>query len=238
MQTSTTVLPRAQEAADAPRRSRRAATAIASTVGAAAVIGTVLANPAGAAPSYAVWDHVASCESSNNWHINTGNGYFGGLQFSASTWGAYGGHRYAGQANGASRLEQIEVARRVLASQGPGAWPVCGPRAGLNRQNGQATSAALPRVAGASGHSAHRISRPVHKAHHQARLQARHQARHQAPKARRHAHGTYRVRSGDTLSSIARRHHVAGGWRAVFRANRDRLSNPNVVHIGQVLVLP
>jgi nucleoid-associated protein YgaU len=111
---------------------------------------------------------------------------------------------------------------------------VCGPRAGLNRQNGQATSAALPRVAGASGHSAHRISRPVHKAHHQARLQAR----HQAPKARRHAHGTYRVRSGDTLSSIARRHHVAGGWRAVFRANRDRLSNPNVVHIGQVLVLP
>ncbi|HKC28652.1 MAG TPA: transglycosylase family protein [Jatrophihabitans sp.] len=190
---------------------------------AAAVIGTVLAGPAGAAPNYAVWDRVAHCESTNNWHINTGNGYYGGLQFSASTWAAYGGHRYAGQANGASRLQQIEVARRVLASQGPHAWPVCGPRAGLNRYNGQATHAPLPRVAGQRAHVARQSARKMS---------------HPAPKVRRHAHGTYRVRRGDTLSSIARIHHVAGGWRALFRANRDRLWNPNVVRAGQVLVLP
>jgi transglycosylase-like protein len=130
----------------------RKTSAVALALGAAAVAATVAATPANAyTPSYvAVWDRVASCESSGNWHINTGNGYYGGVQFSSSTWAAYHGHKYASQASSATKAEQIEVARRVLAAQGPGAWPVCGPRAGLTRSSGAATSAALPSSDGAT----------------------------------------------------------------------------------------
>ncbi|WP_067693351.1 transglycosylase family protein [Nocardia jejuensis] len=69
------------------------------------------------------WDAVAQCESGGNWSINTGNGYYGGLQFTPSTWAANGG---TGSPANASREEQIRVAENVLATQGPGAWPVCG----------------------------------------------------------------------------------------------------------------
>ncbi|MEV6067628.1 transglycosylase family protein [Nocardia sp. NPDC052001] len=69
------------------------------------------------------WDAVAQCESSGNWAANTGNGFYGGLQFTQSTWNAYGG---AGNAANASREEQIRVAENVLAGQGAGAWPHCG----------------------------------------------------------------------------------------------------------------
>jgi hypothetical protein len=72
------------------------------------------------------WDAVAECESGGNWSTNTGNGYYGGLQFSPSTWDAYGGDAYAARADLASREQQIAVAERVLAAQGRGAWPVCG----------------------------------------------------------------------------------------------------------------
>ncbi len=72
------------------------------------------------------WDTVASCESSGNWAINTGNGYQGGLQFSSSTWLGYGGGQYASAANMATREQQIAIAEKVLAGQGRGAWPVCG----------------------------------------------------------------------------------------------------------------
>ncbi|HEV7205095.1 MAG TPA: transglycosylase family protein [Jatrophihabitans sp.] len=216
------------------RGSARIATALISTVGATAVATTALAGSADAATTSPVWDRVAACESSNNWHINTGNGFYGGLQFTASTWSAFGGHLYAGRADHATRLEQIEVARRVLAEQGPGAWPVCGSRAGLTRSSGDATSAALPRTAGTD--TAHRTVR------HQA---TRHTTRHAATRhavtrqPTRHASGhAYVVRRGDTLTVIARRHHVRGGWHALWRANRAHLSSPNVLRIGQHLRLP
>jgi hypothetical protein len=93
-----------------------------------AVIGTgslALAGQAGAATD-GEWDQVARCESGGNWAINTGNGYHGGLQFSSGTWSAHGGGQYAPAANMATKDEQIAVAERVLASQGKGAWPVCG----------------------------------------------------------------------------------------------------------------
>jgi resuscitation-promoting factor RpfA len=72
------------------------------------------------------WDAVAGCESGGNWAINTGNGYRGGLQFSQGTWAAHGGGEFASSANQATREQQIAVAERVLATQGRGAWPVCG----------------------------------------------------------------------------------------------------------------
>ncbi len=72
------------------------------------------------------WDQVARCESGGNWGINTGNGYFGGVQFNAGTWASHGGGQYAPSAQLATRDQQIAVAERVLATQGRGAWPVCG----------------------------------------------------------------------------------------------------------------
>src|SRR3954447_24424220 len=87
--------------------------------------GLAMAAPASGAP-LSVWDSVAQCESTNNWSINTGNGYYGGLQFAQSTWEGYGGLQYAPRADLASPSQQIAVAERVLAGQGIGAWPVCG----------------------------------------------------------------------------------------------------------------
>ena len=94
----------------------------------AAVVGALTAAPFGLIAGTASaeshnWDAVAQCESGGNWAINTGNGYYGGLQFTQSTWEANGG---SGNASNASRAEQIRVAENVLATQGPGAWPVCG----------------------------------------------------------------------------------------------------------------
>ena len=86
-----------------------------------------------------VWDTVAACESSGNWAVNTGNGFYGGLQFTTKTWVAFGGRAYAPRADLASRGEQILIAGRVLAKQGPGAWPVCGAKSGLGRSNGSST---------------------------------------------------------------------------------------------------
>jgi nucleoid-associated protein YgaU len=93
--------------------------------GAAAVSLGVLAAPASAAAPNN-WDAVAQCESSGNWAINTGNGYYGGLQFSQSTWAAFGGTEYAPRADLATKAQQIAVAERTLDAQGPGAWPSCG----------------------------------------------------------------------------------------------------------------
>src|SRR4249919_2952261 len=87
--------------------------------------GLALAGQAGAATDHE-WDQVARCESGGNWAINTGNGYQGGLQFSPSTWSGHGGGEYAPAAHMATKDEQIAVAERVLATQGRGAWPVCG----------------------------------------------------------------------------------------------------------------
>ena len=79
-------------------------------------------------PSGSVWDRLARCESGGNWSINTGNGYYGGLQFSLSTWRAYGG---SGMPHEASREEQIAIAKKLQADAGWGAWPACSSKLGL-----------------------------------------------------------------------------------------------------------
>lgn len=93
--------------------------------GVAAGAASLSAPAAGAAPVSA-WDQVAQCESGGNWQINTGNGYYGGLQFSGQTWSGYGGGEFAPTADQATRDQQIRVGERVLAGQGAGAWPNCG----------------------------------------------------------------------------------------------------------------
>ena len=90
---------------------------------------SVYTNPAPvAAPSGGVWDRLASCESGGNWSINTGNGYYGGLQFSLSSWRAVGGSGYPHQA---SKSEQINRAQMLQARQGWGAWPACTAKLGI-----------------------------------------------------------------------------------------------------------
>ena len=110
--------------------SSRRLSAVAAATGLATLAGVTAASSAQAA-SGATWDAVAACESGGNWSINTGNGYYGGLQFAQSTWEGFGGTAYAARADLASREQQIAIAEKTLAVQGPGAWPVCSVRAGL-----------------------------------------------------------------------------------------------------------
>jgi len=145
-------------------------------VGAAAVGIGVLAAPASAAPTHD-WSGVAQCESGGNWSINTGNGYYGGLQFNKTTWLGYGGGQYAARADLASAGQQIAVAERVLAGQGIGAWPVCGKRL----TGGSTALASAPAPAAAP------VVRTV--------------VATTAPSG-----GAYTVQSGDTLAGIAAAH--------------------------------
>jgi hypothetical protein len=127
-----------------------------------AVAGAVIGAPLAAAPvasadtgTGTVWDKLAQCESSGNWAINTGNGFSGGLQFTPSTWRAFGGG--GGAAHRASREQQIIVAEKVLAQQGWGAWPACSRKLGLSgkppkfKAAPQATLAAPKKVTSTGG---------------------------------------------------------------------------------------
>ncbi|WP_344302100.1 transglycosylase family protein [Paractinoplanes deccanensis] len=163
------------------------------------------------------WDAIAQCESGGNWSINTGNGYYGGLQFSRSTWRSHGGHRFARTADQASRAEQIHIAERVRQTQGLGAWPTCGRKASSTRQY-RATN-----TEGAASRSATRkfTSKALSTALSTATSTGRY----------------YVVRPGDTLASIAAKTEIKGGWRALYRLNRAALSNPHRIYPGQPLAL-
>jgi hypothetical protein len=134
------------------RRSRLlTATALAASAG---IAGTLLTAGTAAAASVATWDKVAACESGGNWSINTGNGYYGGLQFSQSTWEAYGGLAYAGRADLATKKEQILIGEKVLARQGEGAWPTCGPAANLGSDHADPYPDPVPPVSKVVGPAA------------------------------------------------------------------------------------
>ncbi|NLE17184.1 MAG: transglycosylase family protein [Propioniciclava sp.] len=125
------------------------ATALAIATWGTIVAGSLAMSQAGAT-EYPVWDQVAQCESGGNWSINTGNGHYGGVQFSLSTWAAFGGREYAYYPHHASKEQQIAIARRTLAVQGPGAWPTCSVKAGLTKENGGADRDAQPEGDGGS----------------------------------------------------------------------------------------
>ncbi|CAN7238490.1 transglycosylase family protein [Terrabacter sp. LjRoot27] len=191
--------------------------------GAATIVGGIATG--GSAKAASVWDRVAACESSGNWHINTGNGYYGGLQFVQSTWRGYGGTAFAPRADLASRAEQIAVAQRVLASQGPGAWPVCSKRAGLTRANGGATTTPVSRST---------VRKPV-----TTKKVVKKKTYATKPAVTNTAKGAkMTVHRGDTLGKIAARYHVSGGWKALWKANGARVTNPNLIFVGQTLRLP
>ena len=193
----------------------------------AGAAGTVaLLSPASAAQakSSVNWDAVAQCESGGNWSINTGNGYYGGLQFSRSTWKSYGGGKYASTANKASRSEQIRIAEKVLDGQGIGAWPVCGKKAGSTK------SYQAKNTGGAKKTTTHKST--THKSTtHKATTKAKSTAKAQSTGR------TYTIKSGDTLAKIAAAQHVKGGWRGLYQLNRAEISNPNLIFPGQRLAV-
>jgi LysM repeat protein len=197
--------------------SRRARAAVIAGVAIAAPAFGVLATAGSAsAATTSQWDRVAQQESGGDWSADTGNGYYGGLQFSPSTWAAYGGTGYASNASRASKSEQIAVAEKVLAAQGPGAWPNTG--SGLTRSSGVAKSSGVTRApssGGSSGAGATHAPSAVNRAT---------------------GHDGYTVRAGDTLSSIA----VDKGtsWAKLYRANTSVIgSDPNMILVGQRLAV-
>ncbi|MFF4362517.1 transglycosylase family protein [Streptomyces sp. NPDC001604] len=213
-----------------PSKATRVA-ALAGVTGVAIAAPLMAAGNASAATA-SEWDKVAQCESGGNWSINTGNGYYGGLQFSASTWAAYGGTAYAPQANQASKAQQIAVAEKVLAAQGKGAWPVCGtglsgaayngsaPATNTTHSDSQAASRSAERPAAKteSTKSAKTVTTPTGK------------------KVKK-GDGEYKVVKGDTLSSIAEKHGVKGGWQKLFKLNKDIVEDANLIYPGQQLHL-
>ncbi|WP_405003507.1 transglycosylase family protein [Kitasatospora purpeofusca] len=160
------------------------------------------------------WERVAACESSGDWHVNTGNGYFGGLQFDQSTWEETGGLRYAPRADLASRDEQIAVANALAEQRGLTPWPICGARADRDRERPPVESAAESAEAPAPGTPA-------------------------APPPAAGGHATWTVRDDDTLDSIAEQFLVPGGWQALYERNRATLGeDPDLIQPGQDLILP
>jgi nucleoid-associated protein YgaU len=182
---------------------------------------------AGVAPAEAatttVWDSVAKCESGGNWKINTGNGFYGGVQFAAGTWKAYGGTTYASQAHQATKAEQIAIARRVLAGQGAGAWPTCGRRAGLTKSNGKADKHATPETnpGAAETQKAGESKKKIAKKSTNNKYSASGKSIH--------------VKRGDTLRKIAKRYHVKDGWKGLWKLNKKTIKDSNLIYIGQSL---
>jgi nucleoid-associated protein YgaU len=210
---------------------RRGVTLAAVSAAGLALSATAANAAAPTATSASTWDALAQCESGGNWATNTGNGFSGGLQFTAQTWAAYGG---TGSPESASRAQQIAVAEKVQAGQGWGAWPACAAKLGLS---GGATAAApqiQPQsapVQAAPVQTAPAAQTPVAT---EAPVQA--QARHAATVAV--SGETYTVQDGDTLSKIADKLGVQGGWQHLADANADTITDPDLVFVGQVLQLP
>ncbi|MER6220599.1 transglycosylase family protein [Streptomyces sp900105755] len=206
-----------------PNRINRASLTV--TAGGAGLALPLAAASSADAASVSTWDRVAACESSGDWGIDTGNGFYGGLQFTQSTWEAYGGTRYAPRADLATKDQQIAVAEKVLDGQGPGAWPVCSVRAGLTR--------------GGDTPDVHTESAATHPAtHHAAKSSVRDVRPQTTPQSRAGKAEMYTVVHGDTLSGIAEEHDVAGGWHRLYAANRTTVgSDPDLILPGQRLSL-
>lgn len=211
------------------------AVALAGVTGAAVAAPLMAAGNASAATA-SQWDAVAQCESGGNWSINTGNGYYGGLQFSASTWAAYGGTAYAPQADQAGKAQQIAVAEKVLAAQGKGAWPVCGTGLSSTPYNGSTGSTS-------TGDSSSKTTTTTRSTDTQAasrsaeRPAASKTVTTPTGKKVKKGDGEYKVVKGDTLSTIATKHHVQGGWKKLFELNKDIVQDADMIFPGQQLHL-
>ena len=230
---------------------RRTAAALA--IGGA--VATTMSMPAANAVDGATWDTLAQCESGGNWSINTGNGFYGGLQFTQQSWNGVG---MSGSPATASRAQQIEAGERLLAIQGWGAWPACSAKLGLYGKTGAAPTYTEPTTTVAAQSQTQQTytapaaqAAPAAPAAQAAPVAAPAAPAVEAPAAPvaapaveapaaapKAAAGTYTVVPGDSLSLIAAKLGVAGGYQAIAAANTDIIYNVDLIFPGQVLTIP
>ncbi|MFJ5799540.1 transglycosylase family protein [Streptomyces decoyicus] len=186
------------------------------------------AGPAAVSPG-PDWERIAACESNGRWHINTGNGYHGGLQIDLATWRAYGGHRYAPRADLATRAEQIAIGKRIVRDRGLSAWPNCARTATSGSGGSSAGSAS-----GSGDTSATAARQSAWSAPDPQQARTTRGRTSTAGAAAR----TYVVQPGDCLSVIAERTHAPGGTQALYEMNKDALDQgPDHIYPGQRLRL-
>lgn len=249
-------------------------TSIRRTAAALAIGGAVAATmsmPAANAVDGATWDALAQCESGGNWSINTGNGFYGGLQFTQQSWNGVG---MSGSPATATRAQQIEAGERLLAIQGWGAWPACSAKLGLYGKTGAAPTYTEPTTTvAAQSQTQQTYTAPAAQAAPAAPAAQAAPAAVEAPAAApaapvapaapaveapaapaaapaaeapvaapvaapKAAAGTYTVVPGDSLSLIAAKLGVAGGYQAIAAANTDIIYNVDLIFPGQVLTIP
>ncbi|MEU6576212.1 transglycosylase family protein [Streptomyces sp. NPDC046805] len=223
------------------RRPSKATRALAlAGVAGAAVAAPLMASGNASAATASQWDAVAQCEAGGNWSINTGNGFYGGLQFSASTWAAYGGTQYAATADKATKAQQIEIGEKVLAAQGKGAWPNCGTGLTSTPYSGGTASSSS---SGSTSTGSTDTTATAHASEPQAatrstdRPAASKTVTTPTGKKVKKGDGEYKVVKGDTLGSIAEKHKVEGGWKKLFELNKDIIEDANLIYPGQQLHL-
>lgn len=244
-------------------------TSIRRTAAALAIGGVAAATmsmPAANAVDGATWDALAQCESGGNWSINTGNGFYGGLQFTQQSWNGVG---MSGSPANATRAQQIEAGERLLAIQGWGAWPACSAKLGLYGKTGAAPTYTEPTTtvaaqsqtqqtytapaaqaapaapAAQAAPAAPAVPAAVEAPAAPAAAPAVEAPAAAAPAAQapvvatpKAAAGTYTVVPGDSLSLIAAKLGVAGGYQAIAAANTDIIYNVDLIFPGQVLNIP
>ena len=247
-------------------------TSIRRTAAALAIGGAVAATmsmPAANAVDGATWDALAQCESGGNWSINTGNGFYGGLQFTQQSWNGVG---MSGSPATATRAQQIEAGERLLAIQGWGAWPACSAKLGLYGKTGAAPTYTEPTTVAAQSQTQQTYTAPAAQAAPAAPAAQAAPAAVEAPAAApaapaapvaveapaaapaaapaveapaaapvaapKAAAGTYTVVPGDSLSLIAAKLGVAGGYQAIAAANTEIIYNVELIFPGQVLTIP
>ena len=231
-------------------------TSIRRTAAALAIGGAVAATmsmPAANAVDGATWDALAQCESGGNWSINTGNGFYGGLQFTQQSWNGVG---MSGSPATATRAQQIEAGERLLAIQGWGAWPACSAKLGLYGKTGAAPTYTEPTTVAAQSQTQQTYTAPAAQAAPAAPAAQAAPVAVEAPAAApaapaveapvaaapvaapKAAAGTYTVVPGDSLSLIAAKLGVAGGYQAIAAANTDIIYNVDLIFPGQVLTIP
>lgn len=243
-------------------------TSIRRTAAALAIGGVAAATmsmPAANAVDGATWDALAQCESGGNWSINTGNGFYGGLQFTQQSWNGVG---MSGSPATATRAQQIEAGERLLAIQGWGAWPACSAKLGLYGKTGAAPTYTEPTTVAAQSQTQQTYTAPAAQAAPAAPAAQAAPAAVEAPAAPvapaapaveapaapaaapaveapaapvaapKAAAGTYTVVPGDSLSLIAAKLGVAGGYQAIAAANTDIIYNVDLIFPGQVLTIP
>ncbi|MGO1193086.1 MAG: transglycosylase family protein [Nesterenkonia sp.] len=218
------------------------------SMAAATLAGGAMVAQAPVASASSDWDRLAECESGGDWSINTGNGYYGGLQFSQQSWNAAGG---SGSPANASKAEQIRVAENLQSMQGWGAWPSCSAQLGLSGDPSGGGAPApepepQPQEQTQQAPQQQEYTQPAPQPQQTQQQAPQPQQTQPAPQPQEQSYApagdvevseeTYTVASGDSLSSIA--NELGLDWETLWGANADTIEDPNVIFVGDELKLP